>query len=54
VETLEDEERRQAALTVRCHASPLTGGHLTRVRQYDMAYSAPTEAIRLVLGPAGP
>ncbi|MFJ5678222.1 helix-turn-helix domain-containing protein [Streptomyces sp. NPDC093097] len=40
-------EDRQQALIARCHALLLTGKYLTQVRQYDMAYFALVDAIRL-------
>ncbi|MCC3776184.1 helix-turn-helix domain-containing protein [Streptomyces sp. UNOB3_S3] len=43
---LEGEERRQAA-TIRAHALLMAGKYLTQVRQYDMAYYALAEGIRL-------
>ncbi|WP_406344776.1 helix-turn-helix domain-containing protein [Streptomyces sp. NBC_00648] len=46
VEALEGEEQ-QHAMIARCHALLLTGKYLTQVRQYDMAYYALVEAIRL-------
>ncbi len=46
VVTLEGEEQRQAMI-VRAHALLLTGKYLTQVRQYDMAYHALAEGIRL-------
>ncbi|MFI1100961.1 helix-turn-helix domain-containing protein [Streptomyces melanogenes] len=46
VEALEGEEQ-QHAMIARCHALLLTGKYLTQVRQYDMAYFALVEAIRL-------
>ncbi|RLU99254.1 transcriptional regulator [Streptomyces griseocarneus] len=46
VEALEGEEK-QGAMTARCHALLLAGKYLTQVRQYDMAYFALAEAIRL-------
>ncbi|MCC3767596.1 helix-turn-helix transcriptional regulator [Streptomyces sp. UNOC14_S4] len=46
VEALEGEERRDAMIA-RCHALLLAGKYLTQVRQYDMAYFALAEAIRL-------
>ncbi|QEU93686.1 helix-turn-helix domain-containing protein [Streptomyces kanamyceticus] len=46
VETLEGEEQQHAVIA-RCHALLLTGKYLTQVRQYDMAYFALAEAIRL-------
>ncbi|MGK5640668.1 helix-turn-helix transcriptional regulator [Streptomyces sp. URMC 126] len=46
VATLEGEEQRQAVVA-RCHTLLLTGKYLTQVRQYDMAYHALVEAIRL-------
>ncbi|MFI2188069.1 helix-turn-helix domain-containing protein [Streptomyces sioyaensis] len=46
VATLEGEEQ-QHALIARAHALLLTGKYLTQVRQYDMAYYALAEAIRL-------
>ncbi|MBZ4318855.1 helix-turn-helix domain-containing protein [Streptomyces huiliensis] len=46
VAALEDEERRKAVVA-RCHILLLTGKYLTQVRQYDMAYHALVEAIRV-------
>ncbi|MFD7923341.1 helix-turn-helix domain-containing protein [Streptomyces sp. NPDC059740] len=46
VALLEGEERQQA-MVARAHALMLTGKYLTQVRQYDMAYFALAEAIRL-------
>ncbi|MEU5129470.1 helix-turn-helix transcriptional regulator [Streptomyces mobaraensis] len=46
VACLEGEEQRQA-VEVRCHTLLLTGKYLTQVRQYDMAYHALVEAIRI-------
>ncbi|WP_030569303.1 helix-turn-helix domain-containing protein [Streptomyces aureocirculatus] len=46
VEALEGEEQQQAMIA-RCHALLLAGKYLTQVRQYDMAYYALVEAIRL-------
>lgn len=46
VAMLEGEEQRQA-LVVRCHALLLTGKYLTQVRQYDMAYQALADSIRI-------
>ncbi|MFI0815450.1 transcriptional regulator [Streptomyces sp. NPDC021098] len=46
VSILEGEER-QHAMIARSHALLLTGKYLTQVRQYDMAYYALAEAIRL-------
>ncbi|RSN89936.1 transcriptional regulator [Streptomyces sp. WAC 05379] len=46
VSALEGEER-QHAMTARAHALLLAGKYLTQVRQYDMAYYALAEAIRL-------
>ncbi|AZQ75713.1 XRE family transcriptional regulator [Streptomyces luteoverticillatus] len=46
VSVLEGEERRQAE-TVRAHALLMAGKYLTQVRQYDMAYYALAEGIRL-------
>lgn len=46
VTALEGEEQ-QHAMIARCHALLLTGKYLTQVRQYDMAYYALVEAIRL-------
>jgi transcriptional regulator with XRE-family HTH domain len=46
VAILEGDERVQAQ-TARAHALLLTGKYLTQVRQYDMAYYALTEGIRL-------
>ncbi|NGO06745.1 helix-turn-helix transcriptional regulator [Streptomyces sp. HC44] len=46
VATLEGEEQ-QHAMIARAHALLLTGKFLTQVRQYDMAYYALAEAIRL-------
>lgn len=46
VSTLEGEER-QHAMIARAHALLLTGKYLTQVRQYDLAYHALAEAIRL-------
>lgn len=46
VSTLEGEEQ-QHAMIARAHALLLTGKYLTQVRQYDMAYYALAEAIRL-------
>ena len=46
VSTLEGEEQ-QHAMIARSHALLLTGKYLTQVRQYDMAYYALAEAIRL-------
>lgn len=40
-------EERQHALIVRAQALGLAGKYLTQVRQYDMAYHALSEAIRL-------
>ncbi|MEU5048511.1 helix-turn-helix transcriptional regulator [Streptomyces sp. NPDC021096] len=44
--TLEGEEEQQAT-TVRAHALLMAGKYLTQVRQYDMAYYALAESIRL-------
>ncbi|RRQ89702.1 helix-turn-helix domain-containing protein [Streptomyces griseofuscus] len=46
VSALEGEER-QHAMIARAHALLLTGKYLTQVRQYDMAYYALAEAIRI-------
>jgi tetratricopeptide (TPR) repeat protein len=46
VATLEGEEQQHAVIA-RAHALLLTGKYLTQVRQYDMAYFALAEAIRL-------
>ncbi|MFD4553265.1 helix-turn-helix domain-containing protein [Streptomyces sp. NPDC058469] len=46
VSTLEGEEQ-QHAMIARAHALLLAGKYLTQVRQYDMAYFALAEAIRL-------
>ncbi|MFD9910073.1 helix-turn-helix transcriptional regulator [Streptomyces sp. NPDC059063] len=46
VAVLEGEEQ-QHAMIARCHALLLAGKYLTQVRQYDMAYYALVEAIRL-------
>jgi transcriptional regulator with XRE-family HTH domain len=46
VAILEGEEK-QHAMIARAHALLLTGKYLTQVRQYDMAYFALAEAIRL-------
>ncbi|UIX33503.1 helix-turn-helix domain-containing protein [Streptomyces sp. GQFP] len=46
VAVLEGEERQHAVIA-RAHALLLTGKFLTQVRQYDMAYFALAEAIRL-------
>ena len=46
ISSLEGEEKQQAVIA-RCHALLLTGKYLTQVRQYDMAYYALSEAIRL-------
>ncbi|WEH33910.1 helix-turn-helix transcriptional regulator [Streptomyces sp. AM 4-1-1] len=46
VAILEGTEQRQATIA-RAHALLLTGKYLTQVRQYDMAYFALAEAIRL-------
>lgn len=46
VSALEGEEQ-QHAMIARAHALLLTGKYLTQVRQYDMAYYALAEAIRL-------
>ena len=46
VSALEGEEQ-QRAMIARAHALLLTGKYLTQVRQYDMAYYALVEAIRL-------
>ncbi|MGW1720783.1 helix-turn-helix domain-containing protein [Streptomyces sp. NPDC002156] len=46
VATLEGEEQQHATIA-RAHALLLTGKYLTQVRQYDMAYFALAEAIRL-------
>ncbi|MBH1936309.1 helix-turn-helix transcriptional regulator [Streptomyces sp. AV19] len=46
VASAEGAERSQALLA-RCHVLLLTGKYLTQVRQYDMAYYALAEAIRL-------
>ncbi|MFJ8490582.1 helix-turn-helix domain-containing protein [Streptomyces sp. NPDC094038] len=46
VATLEGEEQ-QHAMIARAHALLLTGKYLTQVRQYDMAYYALAETIRL-------
>ncbi|MYU54104.1 MULTISPECIES: helix-turn-helix domain-containing protein [Streptomyces] len=46
VSALEGEEQEHAMIA-RCHALLLTGKYLTQVRQYDMAYFALVEAIRL-------
>ncbi|NEC22771.1 helix-turn-helix transcriptional regulator [Streptomyces parvus] len=46
VAALEGEERQQAMIA-RAHALLLTGKYLTQVRQYDMAYFALAEGIRL-------
>jgi transcriptional regulator with XRE-family HTH domain len=46
VSALEDEEKQRATV-VRCQALLFTGKYLTQVRQYDMAYYALVEAIRL-------
>lgn len=43
----EDEEAHREAVLVRAHALLLAGKYLTQVRQYDMAYQALTEGIRL-------
>jgi transcriptional regulator with XRE-family HTH domain len=44
-----DGEEKQHAMTARCHALLLAGKYFTQVRQYDMAYHALAEAIRLAL-----
>ncbi|MGP3990753.1 helix-turn-helix domain-containing protein [Streptomyces sp. 3N207] len=46
ISSLEGEEQQRAVIA-RCHALLLTGKYLTQVRQYDMAYYALSEAIRL-------
>ncbi|ASQ95532.1 helix-turn-helix transcriptional regulator [Streptomyces sp. 11-1-2] len=46
VSTLEGEDQQHATIA-RSHALLLTGKYLTQVRQYDMAYYALAEAIRL-------
>ncbi|MFD3573817.1 helix-turn-helix transcriptional regulator [Streptomyces sp. NPDC058644] len=46
VALLEGEEKQQAQIA-RAHALLLTGKYLTQVRQYDLAYYALAEAIRL-------
>ncbi|MFJ6790909.1 helix-turn-helix domain-containing protein [Streptomyces angustmyceticus] len=46
VSALEGEEKRHAMIA-QAHALLLTGKYLTQVRQYDMAYYALAEAIRL-------
>lgn len=46
VAALEGEEKRHAVIA-RTHALLLTGKYLTQVRQYDLAYFALAEAIRL-------
>ncbi|MCC9686842.1 helix-turn-helix domain-containing protein [Streptomyces sp. MNU103] len=43
----EEEEAHQEAVLVRAHALLLAGKYLTQVRQYDMAYQALVEGIRL-------
>jgi hypothetical protein len=42
-----EEEARREAVLVRAHALLLAGKYLTQVRQYDMAYQALVEGIRL-------
>lgn len=42
-----DEENRREAVIVRAHALLLAGKYLTQVRQYDMAYQALVDGIRL-------
>ncbi|MFF5128254.1 helix-turn-helix domain-containing protein [Streptomyces syringium] len=49
VSTLDGEEQRQA-MAVRAHALLMAGKYLTQVRQYDMAYYALAEGIRLARG----
>ncbi|MBT2401061.1 helix-turn-helix domain-containing protein [Streptomyces sp. ISL-100] len=49
VSSLEGEEQQHAVIA-RAHALLLTGKYLTQVRQYDMAYYALAEAIRLARG----
>ena len=44
--TMEGEEQREAVI-IRAHALLLAGKYLTQVRQYDMAYQALAEGIRL-------
>jgi len=46
ISSLEGEEEQRAVIA-RCHALLLAGKYLTQVRQYDMAYLALSEAIRL-------
>ncbi|MET9818361.1 helix-turn-helix transcriptional regulator [Streptomyces sp. NPDC006355] len=43
----EDEERHREAALVRTHTLLLAGKYLTQVRQYDLAYQALTEGIRI-------
>lgn len=43
----EEEERQREAVLVRAHALLLAGKYLTQVRQYDMAYQALVEGIRI-------
>lgn len=43
----EDEAGQRAAVLVRAHALLLAGKYLTQVRQYDMAYQALVDGIRL-------
>ncbi|MET8830948.1 helix-turn-helix transcriptional regulator [Streptomyces sp. NPDC004610] len=43
----EEEDHKREAVLVRAHALQLAGKYLTQVRQYDMAYQALVEAIRL-------
>lgn len=43
----EEEDRHQEAVLVRAHALLLAGKYLTQVRQYDMAYQALAEGIRI-------
>lgn len=43
----EDEEHQREAVLVRTHALLLAGKYLTQVRQYDLAYQALVEGIRL-------
>ncbi|MFI1254226.1 helix-turn-helix domain-containing protein [Streptomyces netropsis] len=45
--SLAEGEERGPAMTVRAHALLLAGKYLTQVRQYDMAYYALSEGIRL-------
>ncbi|MBW1601026.1 helix-turn-helix transcriptional regulator [Streptomyces sp. JJ66] len=47
VASAEDDTDRQEAMRVRSHALLFAGKHLTHVRQYDMAYHALSEGIRL-------